>query len=132
VGVLVLRGQRVLLGQRRGAHGAHTWALPGGHLEFGESVADCARREVAEETGLLLGEIAPGPFTNDVFAAEGLHYVTLFVQAHCDTGQAQVLEPHKCAAWAWFDWHALPQPLFAPLQSLVDSGFDPTAGPAGS
>lgn len=124
VGVIILRDGRVLLGERAGAHGAGTWALPGGHLEFGETVADCARREALEETGLVLHDIAPAPYASDVFADAGRHYVTLFVTAQA-TGTPVVLEPAKCLGWTWCRWSDLPGPLFAPLQSLHASGFVP-------
>ena len=35
------------------------WALPKGHLEPGESLAQAARREVAEETGLAPEQMGP-------------------------------------------------------------------------
>jgi 8-oxo-dGTP diphosphatase len=101
--------------------------LPGGHLEFGESVEDCASREVWEETGLTVQSVAPGPYTNDFFASEGKHYVTLFVTARCQTGEPLVLEPDKCSSWQWFRWSELPHPLFQPLASLVRSGYVPSA-----
>jgi 8-oxo-dGTP diphosphatase len=127
VGVLVWRDGRVLLGERLGAHGAGTWALPGGHLEFGESVPDCARREVREETGLEVELLGLGPYTNDVFVAEQRHYVTLFVLARSGAGEPQRCEPAKCAQWGWFEWSALPQPLFQPLVTLQRSGWTPVA-----
>jgi 8-oxo-dGTP diphosphatase len=125
VAVLVQRDGRVLLGRRQGAHGADSWALPGGHLEFGETIEACARRELLEETGLDLRSMAAGPYTNDLFEAEGRHYVTLFVLATVDAGEPRVMEPDKCAGWGWFDWSALPQPLFQPLSTLWRSGFVP-------
>jgi 8-oxo-dGTP diphosphatase len=125
VGVLVLRGGRVLLGLRRGSHGAGTWAPPGGHLEYGESVEACARREAAEETGLALGAVTLGPYTVDTFPAERRHYVTLFALCGDAAGEPRVLEPAKCERWAWHDWAALPEPLFAPLASLRSTGFAP-------
>lgn len=124
VGVIITRDGLILLGQRIGAHGAGTWALPGGHLEFGESVEQCAAREVREETGLELVDIKRGPYSNDV-ALEGKHYVTLFVVARAQAGEASIREPAKCARWEWFRWNELPAPLFAPLATLLLTGFVP-------
>jgi len=53
IGVLIQNDKgEVLLGKRKGAHGAGEWSFPGGHLEFGEKIFECARREAKEETGL--------------------------------------------------------------------------------
>jgi 8-oxo-dGTP diphosphatase len=125
VGVIVLRDGLVLLGQRQGAHGAGSWALPGGHLEYGESPEQCARREAHEETGLDVDVIGLGPYTNDVFSAERRHYVTLFVLARSAHGEPQRREPGKCARWQWCRWRALPTPVFQPLQSLLRGGYAP-------
>lgn len=125
VGVVVVRDGRVLLGERRGAHGAGAWALPGGHLEHGETVEACTRRELEEETGLVGGRCSPGPWVSNVFAPEGLHYVTVFMVVRDPLGEPVVREPTKCAGWRWCAWDDLPTPLFAPLASLRATGFTP-------
>ena len=125
IGVIVQRGGRVLLGRRRGAHGAGDWALPGGHLEFGETPEACAARELAEETGLRAAAWRRAPYTADVLPDAGRHYLTLFMLADGVSGDPQRLEPHKCDGWSWHDWDALPEPLFAPLACLRTSGGRP-------
>jgi len=68
---------RVLVGERRGAHGAGRWALPGGHLEPMQSWGACASMELAEECGVELPEASWEYIaaTNDLMRDEGLHYV---------------------------------------------------------
>ena len=121
VGVALFRGGRILLGKRKGAHGAGEWSVPGGHLEAGESFEDCCAREVLEETNLVINNVRPLPyFTNDIFKKEDLHYVTLFFQA--DIVNLHVLknmEPEKCEEWGWFDTEDPPKPLFGPLKQLM-------------
>jgi 8-oxo-dGTP diphosphatase len=53
VAAVVRRGDRLLLG-RRPVHKRHggLWEFPGGKIDEGESVAEAARRELAEELGL--------------------------------------------------------------------------------
>ena len=87
VGVLIFRDGKLLLGRRKGSHGADSWSAPGGHLEFGESIEQCAQREVQEETGLKLDSISIGPYTNDIFVEDKKHYVTLFAMAHHPVGE---------------------------------------------
>ncbi|KAF7122589.1 hypothetical protein CNMCM5793_000614 [Aspergillus hiratsukae] len=107
VGVVVLNKEgKIILGKRKGSHGAGTWAFPGGHLEFGESFEACAVREVLEETGLSVHDVRFLTVTNDVMEAEGKHYITVYVGAIVkeDNAQPQILEPEKCDEWRWISW----------------------------
>lgn len=119
VGVIVIKNGKILLGQRKNAHGEGTWAFPGGHLEFGETVEACAMREVFEETGLMLNSVRKYDFSEDIFPENNSHYVTLFMIADAFSGELQNREPDKCVGWNWFDINSLPEPLFRPIQTLI-------------
>lgn len=123
VGVIIIKDNQILLGKRKNAHGAGFWAPPGGHLEFGESFEQCAKREVLEETGLDIKNIVQGPITNDIFLDESKHYITVFMIAQHTQGEAQVLEPHKCEGWYWYNINNLPSPLFLSFDNLLKQNF---------
>jgi|GEM_PF-105847 len=125
IGVIVVRDGRILLGRRRNAHGAGSWSCPGGHLEFGESIEACARRETLEETGMEIAGIRHAAYTNDHFPEQGKQYITLFVTAEGAFGEPRNLEPEFCDGWEWFAWDDLPEPLFPPVRSLLDQGYRP-------
>ncbi|KAE9981353.1 hypothetical protein EG328_011703 [Venturia inaequalis] len=80
VGLFVFRPDGTfIIGKRKGALGAGTLGLPGGHLEFGETFASCAARELTEETGIAVKPERIHFLTagNNVFEGEGRHYVTI-------------------------------------------------------
>ncbi len=124
VGVCVIKDDLILLGRRLNSHGQGTWAFPGGHLEFGESLAACAQREVQEETGLSISNIRRGPISEDMFIADNKHYITIIMLADYVSGDPQLLEPHKCAEWQWYAWNALPSPLFVTFGNLAKNNID--------
>lgn len=85
VGVVCLRGGQVLLVRRGQAPRAGEWSLPGGRLELGETLAECAVRELREETGVradLLGlvDVVDGLFP-------GAHYVLVDYAARWRSGE---------------------------------------------
>jgi 8-oxo-dGTP diphosphatase len=76
VTVIIEEKGKVLLIQRRCAHGAGSWSTPGGHLEFGESPEHCAIRETLEEVGIEIGNVRFVAVTNDIFKDSGKHYIS--------------------------------------------------------
>ena len=124
VGVCIIKDNLVLLGKRLNSHGQGQWAFPGGHLEFGETLIECAQREVAEETGLIIANIRRGPFTEDFFIVENKHYITIIMMAHWISGKPVVLEPHKCEKWEWHSLKELPGPLFPTFANLAKNNVN--------
>lgn len=124
VGVIIVKDNQVLLGKRLSKHGFGTWSFTGGHLEEDETPAQCAIRETKEETGLVVSKIIEGPWVSDFFEESNQHYLTLFFISQHQGGTPQLTEPDKIQEWSWFNWNALPNPLFKPIKTLLAQGFD--------
>jgi len=125
VAVIIIKNGKVLMHKRKNSHGDGTWSLPGGHLEFNESLEECAQRETFEETGMKIKNIRFADITNDIFEKEKKHYITIFMIADRESGEPIVKEPKKCECWEWHDWNNLPKPLFLPIENLLKKGFHP-------
>ncbi len=127
LGCIVIRDGQVLIGKRKGSHGSGTWSIPGGHVEFGESWEECARREVKEETGLDINQIQFLGVTDDYDIGEDKHYVTIFMKASSMHGEPFITEPDKYIEQRWCKWEHIPSPRFKPLENLMRQGVHPLA-----
>ncbi|MFA6099099.1 MAG: NUDIX domain-containing protein [Patescibacteria group bacterium] len=120
LGVMLFKDGKVLLGKRRGSHGEGEYAWPGGHLEYMESIADCTRREVREETGMEITNIRFLRLLNlKKYAPQ--HYVDIGMIADWKSGEPQVLEPNRIECWDWYRLDSLPAPLFGTTASYLEA-----------
>jgi 8-oxo-dGTP diphosphatase len=119
VGVLLLAPGGYVLMRRQGSHGEGEWSFPGGHLEFSETVLDCARRECGEELGVTLKDPATVPlFTEDFFPEHRRHYITVYVTGWCEE-QPRIQEPEKCSQLKMVTLgDSLPSPTFSGVAAV--------------
>ena len=90
-GVVCLRGGEVLLIRRGKPPRQGEWSLPGGRIEWGETAAAAALRELAEETGVdaeLVGllDVVDGLFTGTAGELER-HYLLVDYAATWTSGE---------------------------------------------
>jgi mutator protein MutT len=103
VSAVVLNGEAVLLVQRGHAPLAGQWALPGGVVELGETVAQAVIREVKEETGVTVEPTAVldvvDKIERDPGGAVRYHYVLVVFHCRYAGGMLQACSDAKKAQW---------------------------------
>ena len=108
VGIVVWRGERVLLVRRARPPRRGEWSIPGGRQELGETVFQTARREAREETGL---DVRPREILTviDAIRRDGAgavvqHYTLVEILAAADDGPEPVAGSDAAAVrWAALD-----------------------------
>lgn len=107
VGVVVFRGDNVLLVRRGKPPRQGQWSLPGGAQHVGETVEQAARREVREETGLdvrLTGLVDVLDFIDhDHLGAVRHHYTLIDWMAESEDGDACAADDVTDAMWVPLD-----------------------------
>lgn len=85
------------------------YQVPGGHIEFLETIEHCVKREALEEAGVEVENIQIKTIGENIYPEQNFHSITVF--AFCSIKQGATpsnMEPEKCAGWSWYDIDNLP------------------------
>jgi ADP-ribose pyrophosphatase YjhB (NUDIX family) len=103
VGMIVRKGDSILLGFRESKFGYGKLCLPGGKLEMFETLEFAARRETKEECNLTVGKVELIGHTEDFYPKEDKHYITFFFIGEYIGGVPHNNEPNKISNWQWYN-----------------------------
>lgn len=115
VGALILNEKGEIFLTKRGSQATNergTWEIPGGKVQFGETLQAAVKREMMEEYGVDLVLEYQFPAQDHLIPKEHQHWVPTSFIARIAHGQTpRILEPDKCEAIGWFGLGSLPHPL---------------------
>lgn len=122
LGLLVIRGNKILLGKRLSSHGTGQYGGPGGHMEYGESFEETILRELLEEAGntMTIKNLRFLCVTN-LRRYMPKHYVDIGMVAEWVSGEPIIGEPDKLESWDWYDIDDLPTPLFGCMDNYKEA-----------
>ena len=118
VTAIIVRDGKILLGLRGDTceTAKNQWAYPGGRMDYGEDPLTSIKREVHEESELIIMKDSFEFLTwaNEYFPEEEKHYISLvfFARGVQVIGEPKRIEPDKCKEWKWFDPDNLPDNTF--------------------
>jgi len=130
VGVMVIKDNKVLLGQRHPdpekadseLHGEGTWTMPGGKLDFQEELKEAVIREAFEETSIKVKNLELISVSNDFVPDK--HFVTIGFLCNDFEGEVKVMEPDEITEWQWFELNNLPSKVFPPSLKIIKNYLD--------
>jgi 8-oxo-dGTP diphosphatase len=113
VGAIVIHDDRVLLVRRGISPSKGLWAIPGGHVELGETMQETAEREILEETGLVVKAGEP-VYAFDLIEHDDdgrirFHYIVVDLMADYVSGEPKGGDDALEARWlSWEEIKTLP------------------------
>jgi mutator protein MutT len=105
VGALILNDKNQVLLALRGPQARNevgTWEIPGGKVEFGETLHQALKREVKEEHNIDIEILSLLDVYDHILEFENQHWVSPTYICKIVRGIPEVMEPGKCDRVDWF------------------------------
>ena len=122
IGIIIQNANgEILVGKRKGSHSPF-YSIPGGHLEMGETFEEGIKKEVLEETSLIIENPVVIAITNNLrtYQSTGIHHISVNMFTDQFKGIPKAMEPDKCEKWFWVKPDNLPQPHFDASEFAVE------------
>lgn len=120
VATVVVKDGKILIG-RDTRKGEEMFGVPGGHWESGETLKDCAAREVKEESGITCKNVRLVSVYDFYREDKQKSYVTIGMAADYDGGELTDQHEEGRLEWSWMTTEeALRLNLFAPDRVLIE------------
>lgn len=120
VATVVVKDGKILIGEDT-RKGEAMYGVPGGHWESGESLKDCAKREVKEESGVECDKVSLISVYDFYREDKKKSYVTIGMKTEYTSGDLADLHEEGRLNWNWYSpEEALALNLFAPDKILIE------------
>ena len=122
VGVAVIKDGALLMVKRGRGPNAGMWAIPGGKVDYGESMPAAAIRELREETGIV-AEIERVIWVGDAIGPGDppeWHYTLVDYLARMTGGRLEAADDAELVAWVPLD-QVLDLPVTPTMHDLVEA-----------
>ena len=119
VGVVGFNKRKEVLLLRHVFHPKSPWGIPGGWLDRHEAPADCALRELREETGIETAVL--GPVIN-INRENPPAHLGIYYEAEID--QDPTVLSAEIIEWAWFDTDNLPDNMLLAVRQAIEKAAE--------
>jgi 8-oxo-dGTP diphosphatase len=116
--IIVMPDRRIVLVKRKNP--PYGWALPGGFVDYGETLEDAARREALEETGLVVTLVRQFHTYSDPARDPRSHTISTVFLA---TASGRIEAGDDAAQAAAFERTGLPEPLAFDHGAILEDYF---------
>ncbi|MDQ0208638.1 NUDIX domain-containing protein [Alkalicoccobacillus murimartini] len=110
VGALILdQDKNILLVKRKRSPEAGCWSLPGGKVDYMETIENAVVREIKEELNIDITVKELLCVTNHIIKSEDIHYVAPTFLAEITRGTVHNMEPQALESVQWFSIKDIPK-----------------------